>query len=405
MYKVNLEAHYIENNNQVVLVNLRNKKWIRTDKDYFLMLNKFILEYSGVDELYDVLEKENMLIQKNNISKLFKSAKDIGYYIPINSTEVKEKLNIVSLMVTDKCNLKCEHCCIGTRIGENGQLSTDELKQIILRISDAKPSVMSFTGGEPFVREDLAELLEFARHNFSGKISLLTNGTIKRKDIRRIVASIDALDISLDGFDEDSCSSVRGKGTFEKVLETIQLFKTHNFHNISVSEILNKKNNDNREKFEELCNQLNVQKIFRPVTPDGRSWENRHEFCVPIVEERDNTNPHYCKPAIRELAIFSNGDVYPCMNLCTNEYRIGNVVSDPEIIYNLTCGSEAFDNIFKTIDKSRPINMNKCKDCKVNVFCWECIARYFAISQDEELFEKYCQFKKNELHKNIWNEL
>lgn len=80
----------------------------------------------------------------------------------------KPKLYNLFWETTLRCNAKCKHC--GSRAGEEcnfeDELTTEEIKNALQSIAnkyDAKEILLNITGGEPLVRKDLFEVMEFAK--------------------------------------------------------------------------------------------------------------------------------------------------------------------------------------------------------------------------------------------------
>ena len=69
---------------------------------------------------------------------------------------------VVVWNVTPKCNLACVHCYAAERKGADAVLGTDEAKRVIDDLAAWKVPVLLFSGGEPFCREDIRELAEYA---------------------------------------------------------------------------------------------------------------------------------------------------------------------------------------------------------------------------------------------------
>jgi radical SAM protein with 4Fe4S-binding SPASM domain len=67
----------------------------------------------------------------------------------------------VIFQVTDRCNYRCTHCYETHSRGE-GELSTLEVIRILDELQAAGTLFLSFTGGEPFVRDDMPALLQAA---------------------------------------------------------------------------------------------------------------------------------------------------------------------------------------------------------------------------------------------------
>ncbi len=102
---------------------------------------------------------------------------DLGYIaLPVLS----------EVAVTWRCNIKCQFCyasctCISESDEESGreELSTQDIKKVLSIIRhDAEVPSVSFTGGEPVLREDLAELTAYASGPLKMRVNLITNGTL-----------------------------------------------------------------------------------------------------------------------------------------------------------------------------------------------------------------------------------
>ena len=124
----------------------------------------------------------------------------------------------VSVNLTLRCNLKCTMCT--TCYDTPRELSTAEIKDIIDQTALWGVRVFNPLGGEPFMRPDLEELLDYACSK-DFYITLTTNGTLinrKRAEaLARIPSSKLHINISLDG-PEAVHDGVRGEGMFRRAI-------------------------------------------------------------------------------------------------------------------------------------------------------------------------------------------
>jgi radical SAM protein with 4Fe4S-binding SPASM domain len=83
--------------------------------------------------------------------------------------------------LTYRCNLRCRFCyaaCGCTRDDAAGEMSTAEVCGVLRKIrKDAQVPSVSFTGGEPTLREDLEDLVRYAKRELGLRVNLITNGT------------------------------------------------------------------------------------------------------------------------------------------------------------------------------------------------------------------------------------
>lgn len=136
-------------------------------------------------------------------------------------------LPILCLDVTTRCNLRCRYCGFASSYPRTREeLSTDELRSILKQAAAMHTRVVSFGGGEPFLRADVPGLMAFAA--FLGiAVHVNTNGT--RLD-RRMVESLAAIPgltlvLSLDHPDEVRNDDQRGPGTFRAVRDAVHLLR------------------------------------------------------------------------------------------------------------------------------------------------------------------------------------
>ena len=139
-----------------------------------------------------------------------------------------KRLNTVVFFVTSVCNEKCRHCFYWEELNNKGDLTFDEIR----RISETMPAISDLwlSGGEPFMRKELAEILElFYRNNGVRWMNLPTNGLFRERTHRcleRVLANCPDLqldlNVSVDGF-EATHEKIRGvPGCYQKTLETIR---------------------------------------------------------------------------------------------------------------------------------------------------------------------------------------
>ena len=146
------------------------------------------------------------------------------YYYLLKEFGSFEQLSIpkVDLDVTFKCNLRCSYCYYSDNFLKT-DVNTDKLKRIIDSLRESNIRVLNMTGGEPFIRSDIFEIISYAK--LKGlKLILNTNGTLLNKEMADRLKSISPyifLRISIDGT-EKKHDMLRGKGTYKKTWENIK---------------------------------------------------------------------------------------------------------------------------------------------------------------------------------------
>jgi MoaA/NifB/PqqE/SkfB family radical SAM enzyme len=139
--------------------------------------------------------------------------------------------------VTPRCNLRCSHCFYWQELNASEyELSIDEIRKIAS--SFKHPVSLSLTGGEPFIRKDVKEIIEaFCQVCGTKEVGIATNGTLTETTVKTIrsVLGTDCLSslsvqISLDGL-EGTHDAIRGvRGSFQKAMATITELKKIGVH-------------------------------------------------------------------------------------------------------------------------------------------------------------------------------
>jgi len=132
---------------------------------------------------------------------------------------------ISSIMVTARCNSRCRICGIWKK-NPNDELSTEEWQRIIFQLRKEKIRYLNFTGGEPLLREDLGELVDYA-HSLEFIVGIYTNGYLLTEEVAKnlIAKGATYFTISLDALGEEF-DEIRGtKGAFDKVINAVNILK------------------------------------------------------------------------------------------------------------------------------------------------------------------------------------
>lgn len=132
---------------------------------------------------------------------------------------------LVAWEVTRSCNLACRHCRAEAHPEPYpGELSTSEALELIDSFQEAGNPLIIFTGGEPMLRPDVYELIEYA----SGKgltCAFAPNGTlITAETAARIkAAGVERCSISIDGATAGAHDAFRGiPGAFDASMAGIE---------------------------------------------------------------------------------------------------------------------------------------------------------------------------------------
>ncbi len=131
----------------------------------------------------------------------------------------------VVFFITSACNARCVMCNIYGRSAQQDILSLREITRLLSDLGDMGVRYISFTGGEPFMRNDLFEILHAAKD--SGLICHVnTNGMLITEQLLvKIRASgLDGITVAIDGSTPAVHDAIKGvAGSFEKAINGVKL--------------------------------------------------------------------------------------------------------------------------------------------------------------------------------------
>lgn len=140
-----------------------------------------------------------------------------------------DKKPVVVWNCTRACNLRCRHCYAGSDAdctARRDELSGDEARAMIDDLAEFGCPVLLFSGGEPCLRPDLADLMSHARSK-GLRVVLSTNGTLITPRLAAQFAEVGLsyVGVSVDGL-KATHDAFRGvAGSFERALEGVRLSK------------------------------------------------------------------------------------------------------------------------------------------------------------------------------------
>lgn len=126
---------------------------------------------------------------------------------------------LISLSITNRCNLKCPFCYANSFNRTLPDFSTEKLCKIIDDFVDLGTQGIMLQGGEPLLRNDIAELITHVKKK-SRFCSLTTNGTLLARNVHKLTG-LDRLEVSVDG-GKEIIETNRGEGSHDKIMEGLE---------------------------------------------------------------------------------------------------------------------------------------------------------------------------------------
>ncbi|MFH1607793.1 MAG: radical SAM/SPASM domain-containing protein [archaeon] len=175
----------------------------------------------------------------------------------------------IAILLTNECNLRCSHCGNENRERKENELTEEEWFKFTDECSKMNVFVFNASGGEPFMRKNWYDILNYARKK-GIEIGITSNGTLIDEQIAKKLKELDIfiIHLSLDGIEEVHDSFRNQEGVFKKVLNAIKLLKKYNIP-FGVTTAISKKNLHNLDQLKEFIKKNKIQ-----------SWEVY--FAIPI---------------------------------------------------------------------------------------------------------------------------
>jgi radical SAM protein with 4Fe4S-binding SPASM domain len=298
----------------------------------------------------------------------------------------------MDLALTFRCQNNCIHCYAGGP-HETDELSTDQWKRVIDKLHSIGVFILTFTGGEPTLREDLPELLLYAE-NRGAVTGLITNGRrLKDKSYAEQLekAGLDFVQVTLESHKPQIHDQMTAtKGSWKETLAGIKNALQTKVY-VTTNTTLSKYNASEFLQTMDFIKELGVGAFgCNSLIYSGKAGEISKEFALPLetlnelmpkIRDKANqlglkflwyTPTQYCRldpvklglgvksctAANVNMCVGPNGDVYPCQSYFES---LGNLLRDdwPKI----------WNNPLSVKLRNREYVEPKCKDCPQLQIC------------------------------------
>jgi len=317
-------------------------------------------------------------------------------------------LQWLDIELTERCNNDCVHCCVNRPASDAGlralELPTDEIKAVLQQAAELGCLTVRFTGGEPLLREDFADLYIFARR-LGLKVCLFTNATLLTPDLAGLLARIPPLEkveVSFYGMSLAAYEAVtRTPGSYDAARRGIDLLLENKVPFI-LKTILHPAN---KSEFSDLkswaVSKLGMEKPPQAIAffdlrtrRDSEAKNSLIRRLRPSPESALRIMSDDVSGYIREMksqcrrwpgnkgqglfrcgagrgiaALDAYGKLQPCL-----------LLRHPEAVFDLKSGSlrEAMIGFFPSLRERMPRNpeyLGRCLDCFLGWLCEQCPAK------------------------------
>ena len=223
--------------------------------------------------------------------------------------------------LTYACNLACSHCLSSSGRRDPRELSTAQAKAVIVELQRMQVFYVNIGGGEPTVRADFWELLDYATaHDVGVKFS--TNGIRLDAEAARRIAANSYVDvqISIDGATAEVNDAVRGQGSYDVAVQALQHLADVGV-SAKLSVVCTRHNISQLDAFKAIADRFGAQLRLTRLRPSGRGadvWDELHPTQAQQRELYDWLVLHgegvLTGDSFFHLAAY--GEALPGLNLC-----------------------------------------------------------------------------------------
>jgi len=277
------------NKHSVVLINPDRPNWIKTSASGRWIFNLLESEQFTLDELivhaakyYSLPRKalEESIISFINKLKEYdfvrlvdqnkKPQREHSEEETLNDELPKSGLTSLWFSILSQCNLKCKHC-FKPDDKTTKPIPLKKAKYVLEEISNLNIKRIYISGGEPLIHPDLLNIVKIAKDVSDWDIILITNGfTDNLELIKELSGLLHCFQFSIDGIDEKTHDSIRGKNSFRKVINLVEfLYAIKSEAKISISFTPHPNNIEQIPELYKFALSLNADTIFltKPKRP------------------------------------------------------------------------------------------------------------------------------------------
>ena len=373
------------NDGRYLCVSVRTANWIvisnKVQKEmlYDLIEGKTIQEVSDAfpDDTDNLLNKLLSSIMARKFAALSKD--DI-------CIEMDDKSKYLNIYLTQACNLRCKHCFMLSGIKLDNELTAGQWKNVLKDFRSIGGEYVTFTGGEALMNPDFEDIVKYAS-SIGLSVTILSNGVLwTDKLIDSLYGHVSQIQISLDGINEQTNASVRGKGIFNKVVENIIKIANRGYRtSVATTFTLENLTEETKFLYSKLVDEIRKKTsnpIFFKISKKMLNGRNVHytkeeakrylEEVIKIEKEVDKYadavnfmeghQPNFVSSncGIGGLSISADGKVYYC-NRISEVDCYGSILEMP---------LSHFIEIGKDINKRTGVdNIEPCNKCYLRYIC------------------------------------
>ena len=224
--------------------------------------------------------------------------------------------------LTYACNLACVHCLSSSGRRDPHELTTAEAIAVLDELRALQVFYVNIGGGEPMIRGDFFEIVDYATTNGIG-VKFSTNGTFIDRRAAERLATMEYLDVqvSLDGVDAATNDPVRGDGSYSRARAAMDHLAAAGFGPFKISVVVTRHNVAQLDALKALADAYGAQLRITRLRPSGRGADSWHR--LRPTQDQQRTIYHWLHAHGDEVLTGDSffhlnalGPALPGLNLC-----------------------------------------------------------------------------------------
>jgi len=325
------------------------------------------------------------------------------YNLEFTEQEIKEavaedRLLSIEIEFSRICNFRCSYCYVPEKTVCKGELSKDELKDVILQAKELGAGKIIVLGGEPSIYPHLPEMLKFiAGHGL--EIEMFTNGTGVDKKLASLLAELHVrVVLKLNSRKAEIQDHLAGKkGAHKIILQAFEHLKNAGYPAVdkflALSTIICQSNFEELPELWQWVRDQNIEPYFEVLTPQANALDNiwlqvdsvrlKELFGQLSKIDQEKYNRHWepqpplvgnkCMRHQVSCLVTATGDVMPCVGVTipldnVRHSKLGDILKNSQVVKDLK-------NFRETIK-------GECRECDKAHECYGCRGAAYQLTGD-----------------------
>ncbi len=342
------------------------------------------------------------------------------YNLEFTEQEIKEavaagRLLSMEIEFSRLCNFRCSYCYVPEKRECTGELSRDEIKDVLLQAKELGARKIIILGGEPSIYPHLAEMIHFlSEHEF--EIEMFTNGTGVTPELAEILADAQVrVVLKLNSRNREIQDQLAGRtGAFDIIQNAFANLKEAGYPSqdlfLALSTIICQQNIGELPEMWQWLRDEGIEPYFEVITPQENAVENswlsvdaeelKTLFSQLSEIDKEKYGRHWepqpplvgnkCMRHQVSCLVTATGDVMPCVGVTipldnVRNNRLAHILKNSEVINNLK--------------NYREMIKGECRDCVKAEECYGCRGAAYQLTGDYLASDPTC-WRNADLKKN-----